>query len=200
MLCFCSCDLCTSLAPGIRDPLLPSLKSWKRLSFPGHNPVWMCPSSRPDWDWDSHLHGQWDLEQHSSVQGWVTHFYPHQKNIPEIIHTKLNEQHYLNFFFTTVTANTQHNYSAVEFCNHSGSWFKEIANPWHATWDWQNICCRCKGYVNKPCWTWCTLGNLSMASSVQPKFDTKCSDSPKKQSTLPSVLKTSLLLVKLHHV
>lgn len=98
MLCFCSCDLCTSLAPGIRDPLLPSLKSWKRLSFPGHNPVWMYPSSCPDWEWDSHLHGQWDLEQHSSVQGWVTHFYPHQKNIPEIIHTKLNEQHYLNFF------------------------------------------------------------------------------------------------------
>lgn len=97
----------------------------------------------------------------------------------------------------------QHNYSAAEFCNHSGLWIEGIANPWHTTWNWQNICCRCKGYINKPCSTWCTVGNLSLASSVQPTFDSSCSNSPKKKPTLPSAQKTSLLFVvtpRLSHV
>lgn len=96
MLCFCSGGLCSSLASGIFGPLLPSPTCWKCLSFPGHNPVWMCPSSRPDWEWDSHLHGQWHLEQHSSVQGWVTSI--HTKKYSWELHVQNKMKHNILFY------------------------------------------------------------------------------------------------------
>lgn len=150
MLCFSSCDLWTSLTSWIWSPFLHSLKAWKYFLLHGHNCFWMCTTSGTYWKWDSNLPGQWHLEQHPGVQGWVTDFqHLWNKSLELCVPTYKKSNDFLGGKKKSILfINIQHTHSESQNIMNARGWLTASARL-HTRWDWQNICCRYEGCANK---------------------------------------------------